>query len=374
MSGAAVGLAVGLGMAMASVAFPAQRVVFPGKHWARATPQSQGVDPAKLNKALAFLAEALKDNGGIDEALLVRNGYVIWSGERTDVRHSVWSCTKSFTSTVLGLLIEDGKCTLDTPAKNFLPELAAQYPNVTLRHFATMTSGYDAVGGRYGDDPLDGSKTPFKPTTPMFPPGTMYRYWDDAMRMFGKVLTRIAGEPLDALFNRRVADPIGMDPRAWRWKTIGEVDGIPIVDAAGGMEITARELARFGLLYLNRGNWAGKQLISAQWVAQATAVQVPPNIPFQPISPRQERIDGRGVYGFNWWVNGTKHDGTRKWPGAPPATYAASGFNQNKCFVVPDWNIVFVRTGTKGSPKYPENPDQVWGTFLRMLGEALVDI
>jgi CubicO group peptidase (beta-lactamase class C family) len=71
---------------------------------------------------------------------------MIWKGDNIDHVHGVWSCTKSFTSTVLGLLIEDGKCSLDTRAASVVPALRPHYSDVTLRHFATMTSGYRAVG------------------------------------------------------------------------------------------------------------------------------------------------------------------------------------------------------------------------------------
>ena len=70
---------------------------------------------------------------------------MVWAGPGIDKVHGVWSATKSFTSTVLGLLIDDGKATLDTPAKDYVPAMAAAYPGVTLQHFTTMTSGYRAA-------------------------------------------------------------------------------------------------------------------------------------------------------------------------------------------------------------------------------------
>ena len=79
--------------------------------------------------------------------------------------------------------------------------------------------------------------------------------------------------------------------------------------------------------------------------------------------------DGRGVYGLNWWVNGTKPDGKRKWPAAPLDTYAASGFNNNDMFVVPRWNLVVVRLGLDQSSR--KTTDETYGTFLGMIGEAM---
>jgi len=186
-------------------------------------PTTQGVDAAKLEAAIEYL-RTHSGRDGARQLVVVRNGYLIWQGDQADKIHGIWSCTKSFTSTCLGLLIDDGKCKLDTPAKDFVPAMAQTYPKVSLRHFATMTSGYRAVG----DEPRGGylhgpSQTPLVPgPKPLFPPGSHYAYWDSAMNQFANVLSRIAGEPLDQLFKRRVADPIGMNPNEWRWGDYGE--------------------------------------------------------------------------------------------------------------------------------------------------------
>jgi CubicO group peptidase (beta-lactamase class C family) len=347
--------------------------VFPGEDWERATPQSQGLNATKLNQAAEFLKQN-SGRDGVQELVIIRHGRLVWKGDNIDKRHGIWSCTKSFTSTILGLLIEDGKCTLDTKAKEFVPELAAKYPEVTLRHFTTMTSGYRAIGdeprGKYSHGPSD---TPFRPgSEPLFAPGEKYAYWDSAMNMFGLVLTKIAGEPLEQLFQRRIAGPIVMKAAAWDWGDYATVDGVVVNGGSGNSSkhvfISARELARFGHLFLNGGNWNGKQLIGREWIAEATAVHVPATLPWG--HPASE-IDGRGVYGFNWWRNGIQADGQRCWPGAPEGTFAASGHNNNKLFVIPEWNMVIVRTGLDQADVRISN--QTWGEFLRRVGEARTD-
>jgi CubicO group peptidase (beta-lactamase class C family) len=334
---------------------------FPGADWQVATPESQGVDPDRLKAAVEYLADALHDWGDADTLFIVRNGRVVWAGPACDQEYQIFSATKSFTSTCLGLLIEDGQCSLDTRAAGYTPALAAQYPDVTLRHFATMTSGYDAAPVQYETD-ADGkgdSWIPDPPAAPLFAPGTRFRYWDEAMMQFGNTLAKIAGQPLDVLFRARIADPIGMTRRRWdpgSW--------------TGGIHTSSRELARFGLLFLNRGNWNGKQLVNADWVDQATAVQVPATIP-NDVLPRSR---GAGVYGYNWWVNGVKPDGQLLWPQAPPGAYYANGLHNNVCIVIPDWNVVIARTNgprADGSTSSPPNVDEIWSAFLGRLGEAL---
>jgi CubicO group peptidase (beta-lactamase class C family) len=354
---------------LAARADEAPQRVFPGEQWEEATPASQGVDPQKLRGAVELLAPTVGTDGA-GEVVIVRNGRMIWRGENIDKRHGVWSATKSFTSTVLGLLIEDGKCTLDTRLAEVLPQMKEHYPEVTLRHLTTMTSGYRAVGDTTDTSYKHGpSKTPFEPSLrPLFtPPGSQYAYWDSAMNVLGLALTKIAGEPLEDLFRRRIAEPIGM--REWDWGDYATVDGVVVNGGSGNSSkhvfISAREMARFGLLFLNKGNWNGRQLISQKWVEEATRVHVPASLPWA--QPESE-IDGRGVYGFNWWANGFKADGERKFPGAPPGMFWASGHNNNKCFVIPEWSMVIVRLGLDGRAK-----DEVWNGFLTQVAAAVAE-
>ena len=147
---------------------------------------------------------------------VVRRGYVIHEGDHVDNVHGVWSCTKSFTSTCLGLLVDDRKCKLDSRAYKWVRDLRKEYRRVELRHFTTMTSGYRAVGDVTRESYTHGpSKTPFEPSEPLFKPGEKYAYWDSAMNQFAHVLTQIAEEPLDEFFKRHIADPIGMNPDQW---------------------------------------------------------------------------------------------------------------------------------------------------------------
>lgn len=344
--------------------------VFPGKEWQTASPESQGVDAGKLDEAIQFL----KDNSGGDgvrELVIIRNGYLIWQGDDVDKVHGVWSMTKSFTSTTLGLLIDDGKCQLDTLAKEFVPDMADKFPYITLRHFTTMTSGYRAQG----DEPRGGylhgpSVTPFIPGEPLFVPGTHYAYWDSAMNQFANVLTHIAKEELEVLFKRRIADPIGMNPGKWKWGDFGEINGLTVNGGSGNqgksIHISAREAARFGWLYLNKGNWDGTQLISEWWVNLAAAGQVSATMPN---GHPESNIEGSGMYGFNWWTNGIKANGERKWNDAPASTYSASGYNNNDLFVIPDWNMVIMRLGLDQQDK--AIGDIVYNQFLKRVADAV---
>jgi len=347
-----------------------EKMVFPGKDWQKGSPESQGVDSGKLKEAVAFLEEN-SGADGVKELVIVRNGYLIWEGPNVDKVHGVWSLTKSFTSTALGLLVEDGKATLDTRAKDVVASMGKTYPGITLRHFTTMTSGYYAIG----DEPRGGyrhgpSTTPFKPAgKPLFAPGAKYAYWDSAMNQFGNCLTQIAGESMEELFKRRIADPIGMNAEKWRWGDFGKINGLEVNGGSGNgnkhVFICARELARFGHLFLNGGKWNGKQLIDAGWVKMATKPHVAASIDLHPLSG----ADGRGVYGFNWWANGIKANGKRKWPEAPVGMYAASGYNNNDMLVIGEWNMVVVRLGLDQGSRHID--DETYSTFISKIGQCI---
>lgn len=203
---------------------PQAAATFPDEKWCEASPESQGVDPAKLRAAVAYM-DSYFGSDGAQELVIVRDGRLIWKGPHIDACHNVWSCTKTITSTVLGLLIADGKCGLDDFAVTYLPHLDDEHPlyaRIKLRHLASMSSGYkgqlvDVTPEQPWGDPMQY----LNPTAPSFEPGTQVQYHDHQVCLLGAILTRLAGESLQALFKRRIADPIGLTH--WDWGVSGTV-------------------------------------------------------------------------------------------------------------------------------------------------------
>ena len=329
---------------------------------ATTSPHSRGVDPKGLRRALAYAAGICKDDK-LDEMIILRDAKMIYRGEHADRVHNIWSCSKSFTSTVLGLLIADKRCTLDTKVCEVFPEYRQQYPDATLRHFTTMTSGFNAVGrSRWKDENSDWSWTPYDPAEPHFAPGTAYAYWDEAQMTLGRLLTRIGEREMRDYLQERVFDPIELGEVQWLHE--GEVDGIPINNGCTNVMLSADQLARFGQLFLHRGRWNGRQIIPAEWIDAATQNQVSVDLPVG--NTDRDNVRGPGAYGFNWWTCG----GENPMPDAPRGTYYASGLNHNLLFVVPEWDMVIVRMGTDGNP--PMGKPQAWNEFFRLLNPAVM--
>lgn len=341
-------------------------MVFPGTDWEERSPESQGVDSAGLKEAINYL-HANAGGAGASEVAVIRNGYMIWKGSNIDHKHTINSGTKTFTTTVLGLLIQDGKLALDTSAVTYLPALDDAYPSyagITFRHLATMTSGYDGEKGIITSDMEWGDPARYLiPAAPLFEPGTSFKYHDPAVHLLGYIMTQVAREPLQNIFKQRIAGPVGLTD--WEWKHYGVVNGILLNNPSGiyegGVHITSRGMARFGHLYLNRGNWNGIQLLDASWVDQATSNQVPTTLSTQ-------GFDLRGRYGFMWWTNGVDAKGKRPWPSAPPRTYTSYGGARNFCWVIPEWNMVLVRMEkTVGM----SNENEIWDKFFAILKQGV---
>ena len=340
-------------------------IVFPGKTWEERKPEELNVDSQKLQEALDYLASESGEDG-LEEVFIVRKGYVIYKGDSIYKKHNIYSSSKSFTSSVLGLLSDFGIVSVDTNAKYLDPALSDLYPTVTLSHFASMTSGYSGKGeSRWKEPSEDWSLTPYEIDTPLFEPGTEYAYWDEAQMMLGRLLTKRAKRPMKEIFDESIGKPIGIGK--YEWVTEGEVDSIPINNGCTGVLINAEQLARFGHLYLNEGHWDGEQLLSRFWIKKATSNQVDTD---KVASTDRKNVDGRGCYGYNWWVNGMLPSGEYYMPDAPKSLYYAGDLDDNTvCFVIPEWDMVLVHRVADGYPK--KGKAVVYNEFFKRLTLAI---
>ncbi|RJP29363.1 MAG: class A beta-lactamase-related serine hydrolase [Candidatus Omnitrophota bacterium] len=358
----------------------AETALFPGDDWQTATPESQGINPQTMDNALHYLATN-SSGVGTDEMVIIRNGYLIWQGSKADQVHVLYSCTKTFTSTVLGLLAMDGIVDIDDYAVRYFPALVDHYPDyagIKLSHLATMTSGYDGGMGAgwefYSNDRARHLECVLSYTTPgppLFLAGTSFKYHDPGVHLLGYILTKTAGESLEKIFRKRIADPIGM--KHFNWSDYGCKDGVIFNNPAGtpgenqgGVYSNSLDLARYGWLYLNKGNWKGIRILDRVFVERATSTQVSAAV-------RTKYFDLTGRYGFYWWTNGVKADGTRPWPSAPAKTFAAHGAGRNYLFVIPEWSMVIVRLSPTpgGQVQTGGMKERVWEEFFSRLKDGI---
>jgi len=363
---------------------------YPGNLWQEKAPEMIGVDPLILDSALEYLRE---HSGGVgtDETVVVRNGYVIWKGPGAGNKHELYSCTKVFTSSLLGVLATDGKLNVQDPVVKYFPELDDGsegqhiYGRMSFRDLATMTSGYSSITPYCWDLHESGqivesyrcTQNYSIPGKPKNPPGKVWQYDDQDVHILGYVLTRMAGKSLKEFFSERIGVKIGMVDLDW--SDYGLRDGmffnnpagtpnndsaIQMNDVQGGVWTTPLEFARLGLLYLNYGRWNNWQILDSSFVVSALSNQVPSTLPYK-------NFDLTGRYGYYWWTNGIRRDRSRPWPSAPPRTAAAHGGSRNFCFVIPEWDMVIVRMSPRWESAFPNFGDAVWAEFFKILRSGI---
>jgi CubicO group peptidase (beta-lactamase class C family) len=220
-------------------------------------------------------------------------------------RHSrlVYSLSKSFTGTALGLQIGEGRLSLDDLVSDHLPEFFDDAtPDATrrmrIRHIASMASGHAAetLFDAYTADPDDPVRG-FLRIRPDAEPGTVFAYNQPPVLTLARILQRLAGERLVDYLRPRVLDPIGAGELRWRQLPEGFDMGF------SGVYTDLDTVARLGQLYLDDGVWNGRRVLPEGWVAQASTVQTP--------NGGWEQMDWQQGYGFQFWMSrhGYRGDG-----------------------------------------------------------------
>ncbi|SHG31483.1 serine hydrolase domain-containing protein [Geodermatophilus nigrescens] len=258
-----------------------------------------------------------------DEVLLETYG----EGQSRESLQTSFSVAKSVLSTLVGLAVERGHIgSLDDPVTAYVPELLDRDPRfaeVTLRHLVTMSSGlsYEEQGLPWSDDAL----TYYAPDLRALalaaeveePPGRTWLYNNYNPLLVGMVLERAVGEPVERFAAEALWGPMGAEADA-SWSADSAASGFPKMES--GFNARALDYARFGLLFAREGRAGDRQVVPADWVAEATA--------------RDTSGDPAEHYQYWWWVD-TEREGR----------FSARGNKGQFVYVDPATDVVVVRTG-----------------------------
>lgn len=279
----------------------------------RSAPSAQGVDAAGIER----LVDAV-DAAGIElhSLMVLRHGHVIaegwWAPFAADLRHLVYSLSKTFTSAAAGLAIAEGRFGLDDVLADHFPDLVPdaldeRYRRYLVRHALSMASGHEqetldraATAAADADGDLLAG---FFRVPPDREPGTIFCYNQPTIYGVGRLVARTTGGTLLDYLRPRLLDPLGIDEA--RWMMLGDVEM-----GFSGIHVRTESLAKLGQLVLNGGRWRGEQLLDAEWVATATSVQMANDREHRaPGGP--EPIDWQQGYGFQYWMSrhGFRGDG-----------------------------------------------------------------
>jgi len=294
----------------------------------RSTPEEQGVS----SKAVAEYIEAAdKQINTMHSVMVVRHGHVIaeawWKPEAADKPHVLASLSKSFTSTAVGLAIEEGKLHLDDPILKFFPEDAPKDPSdnlkaLTVKDLLTMSGGHET-------EPKSGAGGPTVKTFLAHPfehkPGTHFQYNTMGTYTLSETVTKATGQTVLDYLKPRLFEPLGIESPRWDKSSEGYSLG------GYGLYLKTEDIAKFGQLYLQKGKWNGKQLVPEKWVEMATSKQVDNDKE----SHAKMGGDWTQGYGFQFWRcthNAFRGDG------------AAGQF----CLVIPEKDVVIAITANTG--------------------------
>jgi CubicO group peptidase (beta-lactamase class C family) len=261
-----------------------------GAGLARSTPEAQGVSSSGV---LSFVEAADRDIDSMHSFMLLRHGHVVaegwWSPYRAEAPHSLYSLSKSFTSTAVGLAIAEGKLSLDDEVLKFFPEDAPPEPSNNLKNMRVsdllrMSTGHQSEPPRTPDQPW--SKTFLAQPVP-FKPGTHFLYNTSATYMLSAIVQKATGTTLLDYLRPRLFEPLGIERPTWETSPQG------ITTGGFGLSIRTEDIARFGQLYLQRGQWEGRQLVPEAWIDAATGRQTSNGS--NPLS------DWDQGYGYQFW-------------------------------------------------------------------------
>jgi CubicO group peptidase (beta-lactamase class C family) len=345
---------------------PSAAPYFPDRHeWQQRRPEQAGMDATKLDAAVKFavasenpatkdLAVDLATTFGVREpfdtaigpvkprgalsGLIVRHGYVVaeWGDtERVDMTFSV---TKTFLSTVVGLAWQKGLIRdVSERVQPYVPLTdlfdSPHNTKITWDHLLRQTSDWQGtLWGKpdWADRPE--GKTPADwPNRPLREPGTHYKYNDVRVNVLALAALHVLRRPLPQVLREEVMEPIGASS-TWRWHGYDnawiELDGQKMQSMTGGghwgggMFISARDMARFGYLFLRDGKWKDKQIVSPKWIAMA----------------RTPGTANTGYGYMNWMLNTDK----RRYASAPATAVTFEGNGSNIIYVDRENDLVVV--------------------------------
>jgi CubicO group peptidase (beta-lactamase class C family) len=305
---------------------PAAVITYPTNGWQTSTPEQQGMQ----SQMLADMIEEIKNNNySIDSVSVIRNGYMILDAYfypfSKDLRHNIHSCTKSIMSILIGISIERGYIkSVDQPITDFFPDITIDNlddnkRSITLEHLLKMASGLDCRDsylyewrGLFEMKNSDDWAQHVLDLPMAVPPGEKFEYCNGVSYLLSIIINTTTKMKTIDFAKKNLFNPLGISEIVWETSP----QGIDVGYA--GMWLNPHDMAKIGWLYLNKGRWGKKQIVSSAWVETST----------------HGHIESKPApqYGYHWWVN---NDGM----------YAAVGFHGQYILVADEMNMVVVFTG-----------------------------
>ena len=306
---------------------------WPGDSWRVSTLREQDMNVQKI-ESLEFRIE---EGSGVYSLLIIRNGYLVYEnyrqGKNKDSLMHIFSCTKSFTSALIGIAVREGYIgSIDDPILPYFPNwtienVDARKESLTIRHFLTMTTGLDwnehNISYNSPDNMVNrmlASTNPAKFVLDLkmvMNPGQAHVYSTGASQVLAALIREVTGMRPDSFAQEYLFGPLSFSDTDWA--------RVRVDTNLGGSQLylRSRDMARFGYLYLRNGSWNHAQIIPASYVQESKSVEVSTNW----------ELD----YGLHWWVD------------AGRGYFCALGSQGQGIFVDPEYDLLMIVTGCSDS-------------------------
>jgi CubicO group peptidase (beta-lactamase class C family) len=273
---------------------------------------------------------------GETNGIIIRHGYIVAEWGDTERVDPTYSVAKSFLSTLAGLAVDRGKIkSVRDPVKNYVTDHGYDSPHnskVTWEQHLQQTSEWEgSMWGKNSDfiGIEEFGKGQRKPRA-LREPGEYWEYNDVRVNRFSLSLLEVWQRPLPRVLKEEIMDRIGAS-HTWQYhgynNSTAIIKGRPVESVSGGTRwgaglwISTRDEARFGYLFLRKGKWKDKQIISENWIRAATTPT--------PVA---------GDYGYLWWLNTAR----KQYPSLPATSFAAQGYGSNTIWIDPEHDLVVV--------------------------------
>jgi hypothetical protein len=288
----------------------------------RSSPEAQGVSSKMIRQ---FIAAANASGLGWHSFMLLRHGHVIaegwWKPFEPSFTHTLYSLSKSFTSTAIGLLVKDGKLNVDDSVISFFTDELPAAPDdhlkqMKVKHLLTMNTGHseDTMPKMRASDNA-WTKT-YLSLPVMYEPGSHFLYNTGNTYMLGAIVHKITGQTLAQYLEPRLFRPL--DIKDYNWETSPQ----GLNTAGYGLRVKTEDIAKFGQMYLQNGKWNGKEILPASWVKEATSYQT---------KSQEGNGDWAQGYGYQFWR-------------CKPGFYRGDGAFGQYCIVMPEQDAVMAVT------------------------------
>lgn len=330
---------------------------WPTSVWRTCQPEEVGMSSFVLTDLYEEIERLVASGIDMHSLLIIKNGYIVAEDYFSDSYgpndlHPIYSCTKSITSSLIGIAIEQGKIAgTDALMTNFFPDqeiehLTPEKQQIELEHLLTMSAGLEwyELEYYYTDERNtfrqwvnSDNRVKFVLDRPMeAAPGTVYSYNTGISHVLSAIVDHSTQTRTDSFALANLFTPLGISDYYW------PIDDQGVAFGGHGMRLRPRDMARFGYLYLNEGQWDGQQVVPANWVNTS----------------QQKHIARKYIpnyfYGYQWWVSNSGH-------------YSAVGYKGQWITIIPRHDLVVVFTNS-----FNEGSSEEWNTPARLLNEYIL--